>query len=275
MRLLLALGTLVPLLAAENPREIVRSWVQAEERNQKLSRNYTFIERSDTRRWDGDGKLKRSELRTYDITLTEGTPYRRLIAIDDKPLPADMERREQEKLRASIEERSKESPGQRNKRIAEWEKRREKQRAFLDEVSDAMDFRLAGEQEIHGRKALVIEATPRPGYEPKSRDAKFLPKLRGRVWIDQQDRIAARMEAEVIDDLSFGVFLAKVNKGAHFELDQARVSDEVWLPSHVTGSLAARIVWSRLRETFDITYRDFRKFQAESRIVSTEEAPVR
>jgi hypothetical protein len=73
--------------------------------------------------------------------------------------------------------------------------------------------------------------------------------------------------------LSFGVFLAKVSKGAHFELDQARVSDEVWLPSHVTGSLAARIVWTRLRETFDLTYRDFRKFQAESRIVSTEEAP--
>jgi hypothetical protein len=273
MRLLLALGTLIPLHAADNPREIVRSWVEAEQRNQKLSRNYTFIERADTRRWSGDGTLKRAELRTYDITLTEGSPYRRLIAIDDKPLPPDMERREQEKLRASIEERARETPAQRTKRIAEWEKRRQRQGAFLDEVLDAMDFRLAGEQDLRGRKAWVIEATPHPGYDAKSRETKFLTKLRGRVWIDQQDRIAARIEAEVIDDVTFGVFLAKVNKGARFDLDQTRVNDEVWLPSHVTGSLSARIVWMRLRETFEYTYRDFRKFQAESRIVSTGEAP--
>jgi hypothetical protein len=268
MRAVLLLAVATHLLAAPDAREIIRRATEADRRNEEISRNYTFVERVSKRFLNGDGSVKRTEIRTYDITLSEGTPYVRLIGIDDKPLPPDRERKEQEKLQKSIEERQRESPQQRAKRVAQWEKDRRKDREFVDELLDAMDFKLTGEEEIAGRKAWVISATPRPGYRPKSMEAKFLVKMRGRTWIDEEDYMAARIEAEATGDISMGFFLAKVDKGSRFYIDQTRVNNEVWLPQRIEGRIAARLLIVRLREAFDMTFKDFRKFQVESRIVA-------
>ncbi|HVX67241.1 MAG TPA: hypothetical protein VHA11_11595 [Bryobacteraceae bacterium] len=260
----------VPLFAVEDPRAIMKRALDADRRNQEITRNYTFIQRSLTERLNGDGSLKRRELRTYDFTMSEGTPYRRLIAIDDKPLEPAMERREQEKLQADIELRRKETPEQRAKRLADWEKRRNRERAVLVEALDAMDFHILGEEMIRGRKAWVIEATPHPGYRPRSNEARILPKAKGKFWIDQQDYLAARVEAELIDDVTWALFVVKLHKGTRFELDQVRVNDEVWLPSHMKGRFSLRVAVSYIRENFEASFRNFRKFQVDSRVISSE-----
>lgn len=266
--LLLALG--MPLLAADEARDILRRATEADQRNEKLARNYTFLERVSRRSLEKDGRVKRTQIRTYDVTLSEGTPYQRLIEIDDQPLPADKERKEQEKLRKINEERRKESPQQRAKREADWEKERAKDREFVKELLAAMDFRLAGEEEIAGRKAWVIEATPHPGYRPRSSETKFLAKTRGRIWIDQQDYLAPRIEAEMLDDVSLGGFLAKVHRGSRFYIDMVRVNNEVWLPKKVEAQISARILVARFRERFEVTFRNFKKFQADTRIITAQ-----
>jgi hypothetical protein len=271
MRAVLLLAVVAPLLAADDARDIIRRATEADRHNDELSRNYTFVERVSKRFLNGDGSVKRTEIRTYDVTLSEGTPYMRLIEIDDQPLPPDWERKEQEKLRKSIEDRRKESPQQRAKRIAQWEKNRQKDREFVNELLDAMDFRLTGEEEIAGRKAWVISATPHRGYRPKSTEAKFLVKIRGRAWIDEGDYMAARVEAEATDDVSIGFFLAKVSKGSRFYIDQTRVNGEVWLPQRIEGRFSARLLIVRFREAFEMTFKDFRKFQVDSRIVPSGE----
>ena len=78
------------LFAAPDPREIIRHATEADQRNEAASRNYTFVQRVSKRYLNSDGSVKRTEIRTYDVTLSEGTPYQRLIAIDDKPLPPDL-----------------------------------------------------------------------------------------------------------------------------------------------------------------------------------------
>lgn len=269
MRAVVFFAALAPLLAAEDPREIVRRALEADRHNQKIARDYTYIERVSRRRTDGDGKPQRNEVRTYDVSLPEGTPYRRLIEIDDQPLPPDMERREREKLEMSLSDRRHESPGERARRIGDWEKKREKQRAFTRELLEAMDFRLLGAEELRGRKSWVIEATPHPGYQPRSAEARFLTKARGKLWIDEQDHLAARIEAEFVDDVSIGVFLARLHKGSRFEYDQARVNGEVWLPSRMEATYSMRILFARRRESLQVGYKDYRKFQAESHILST------
>ncbi len=271
MRAVLLLAVVSQLFAAPDARDIIRRATEADQHNEELSRNYTFVQRVSRRFLNSDGSVKRTEIRTYDVTLSEGTPYQRLIAIDDKPLPPDRERKEQEKLQKSIEERRRESPQQRAKRVAQWEKDRQKDREFVNELLDAMDFRVTGEEEIAGRKAWVISATPHPGYRPKSMETKFLVKMRGRTWIDEGDYMAARIEAETMDDISMGFFLAKVSKGSRFYIDQTRVNGEVWLPQRIEGQIFARLLIVRFRQSFDMTFKDFRKFQVESHIVSAGE----
>ena len=77
---------------------------------------------------------------------------------------------------------------------------------------------------------------------------------------------------EVIDTISFGWFVARLGKGARLRFEQVRVNQEVWLPSHIGVAASARVaLLKRYSVEQDITYKRYRKFQADSRIVSTQE----
>jgi hypothetical protein len=96
--LLLGLASATALVANMDAREIVRRAVAADERNWKVARNYGFSERVDARRLDSQGQLKSKDVTIYDVTLLEGSPYRRLAGRDDRPLPPGDEKKEREKL---------------------------------------------------------------------------------------------------------------------------------------------------------------------------------
>ena len=114
----------------------------------------------------------------------------------------------------------------------------------------------------------VIEAQPKPGYKPKMKRAEILRHLRGKIWVDEADYQWVKAEAEVIDPISFGLGLIKLESGAVLNFEQVRVNEEVWLPSLISVRADARLAYlKKLREELDITYRDYRKFQADSRVV--------
>jgi hypothetical protein len=268
MRLAALLACCSAVAFAQDAREIVLRSIKLDSTNDRLARNYTFIERNETREVDAQGRLKRRRVLTYDITLLEGSPYRRLIARDDRPLPAAEEKKEQQKLRRSIEERRRETPARRSRRLADWEKKRRENREHLLEIPEAFNLRIAGEERVDGKEAWVIDATPRSGFRPRTRVARFYPKLKGRLWIGKEDSVWIKAEAEALDDISIGLFLARFQKGAHMTFQQARVNDEVWLPKRVQISIAARVMLLKsLRAEVDVTFKDYRKFSSESRVV--------
>jgi len=271
MRMAIAL-VVATVAAAQTPdaHELVRRSVTAGEENWKVARNFTFLERTEGRQMDAAGHVKSKEVKTYDITLLEGSPYRRLVERDDHPLAAEEEKKEQDKLNKSIAERMKESPAERQRRIADYERRRKREQETMHEVEDAFDFKIAGEERVDGRAAWILDAAPRRGYRPRSRDAKILPHVRGRLWIDQQTYHWVKLDAEVIDPVTWGLFLVRLDKGAHIRMDATRVNDEVWLPRWISIAASARIgIFKQLRVQEETTYRNFRKFQAESRMVES------
>ncbi|HZT34074.1 MAG TPA: hypothetical protein VFA33_29550 [Bryobacteraceae bacterium] len=268
MRLALFLTLAAVLAAAQDAQEIVRRSLVIDEHNDRIARDYTFLERRETWEIDGDGQSRNRRVRTYDVTLLEGSPYRRLVERDDRPLAPDEEAREEEKLHASIAERQKETPAQRARRLEEWEKKRRTQREYLGEIPDAFQFRLLGEERLAGRDAWVVAADPLPGYRPRTSTARLFPHLRGKLWIDKQDSHWIRAEAEVVDTISFGFFVARIGKGTRAWMQQTLVNGEVWLPQQVVFEASARIALVRkLRVAGDIRYRNYRKFQAESRVL--------
>src|SRR5690349_4876 len=98
------------LLAAQDAREIMRHALDLDRRNAEVARNYTYLSREEERQFDGSGKIKSHRVRTFDVTMIEGSQYRRLVARDDQPLSPEEQRFELDKLAASNEERRKESP---------------------------------------------------------------------------------------------------------------------------------------------------------------------
>lgn len=239
--LLLCLASTTPLAGQVDARETIRHAVAADEHNWKIARNYTFLQRVELRRLDAQGRVKLSEVETYDVTLQEGTPYRQLVQRDDRPLPPTEEKREQASLAKSIAERRQETAAERATRLSAYQRRPDWQREAWHELADAFDFRLAGEGRLDGHSVFIIEATPRQGYQARSRTAKLFHSLRGRFWVDQQDQQMVKVEVEVIDTISVGLFLVRVAKGSRATLELTQADDGVWLPDRLQVSASARL----------------------------------
>jgi hypothetical protein len=192
---------------------------------------------------------------------------RKLIAKNDKPLPEGDARKEDEKVQKIIDKRQNESDNDRKKRVEKAEKQREEGRQFVKEIAEAYNFSYAGIEMFEGRETYVIDADPRPGYEPHVKDAKFLPKFRFRVWIDKVERQWVKVDIQCIDTVSVGLFLARVHKGSNIQIEQTHVNDEVWLPKHVALKLDARVLlFKGLNIAEDVTYRDYKKFRTGTKI---------
>jgi len=271
VKLLVACLCIPGLLAAQDAREIVRRACQFDEKNTAASRNYTYLQHQVDVDFDGNGQVKTKQVRTWDVTMQDGSPYRRLVARNDQPLSDAEQKFEADKLQANIELRRKETAAQREHRIAEWDKRRDKQHEPVKELPDAFDFKIAGEEAINGGQAWVIDATPKPGYHPKSTSTAFFPKVKGRLWIDKQDYQWIKVEMETTGPVSFGGFIVRLQKGGHLIMEQTRVNSEVWLPKRVWIDASARIVLVKgFHKSLDITFSDYKKFQADARMVATQ-----
>ncbi len=133
-------------------------------------------------------------------------------------------------------------------------------------------MRVAGRENVEGRELLMIDGDPRPGYQPKLKDAKYLTKFRIRAWIDQATEQWVKLDAEAIDNISWGAFLVKINKGMHLEIMQTRVNDEVWLPQRVEVKLGGRALFKSLNMEIDASYRDYKKFRTDVKI--SEPTPI-
>jgi hypothetical protein len=251
---------------------IVRKSVSHDQANWERAKSYTFIVRTQVRERKSDGSFKFLDQKVEEILFLYGEPYERVIEKDGKPLSTEEARKEQQKLDKTAAKRQKESEEERRKRIESYEKKRREERDFAREVPDAYNFRIVGEEVVNGRKAWVIDATPRPDYRPKNSRASMLKKFHGKMWIDQQEYQWVRLEGEVIDTVSWGLFLARLAKGSKIYFEQVRVNDEVWMPKQIRLDLDARLaLLKRLQGDVDVRFEKFRKFQTDSRILSTAE----
>jgi hypothetical protein len=237
--------------------------------NEKLLRNYTYVERQVQNTVNGKGQVKSSDVKTYDVLEIYGEQVEKLIEKNDKPLSQKDAAKEEEKIQKIIDKRKNESEGERRKREEREEKDREDGRKFVTEVADAYNFKLVGTELVGGREAWVIDGEPRPGFVPHMKEAKFLPKFHGRVWIDKTDLQLAKMDVECLDTISWGLFLARFHKGSRVMLEQTRVNDEVWLPAHLTAKIDARLgLVKNIDVDLEQTFRDYKKFRSSSRVVA-------
>src|SRR5215831_4361481 len=259
-------------LSQDQMQQLLRVVAEKDMENDKRQRDYTYIEREVQKHFDGKGNLKNTEIKTYEILDIAGEQVERLIQKDDKPLDAKEAEKEDEKIQKIIDRRKNETEEQKKKREEKEEKEREEGRKFVKEIADAYNFKLVGTESVGGRDAWVIDGEPRPGFEPHMKDAKFLSKVHGRVWIDKSDLQLSKLDVEMLDTISFGLVIARLHKGTRFSLEQTRVNDEVWLPKQLNFKLDARVA---LLKGYNIgdeqTFRDYKKFRTSTKIVGMGE----
>jgi hypothetical protein len=234
--------------AAPSPREIVKNAAAAAERDWNRAPEYSYCEREVVT----NGRSK--TVRTQQVLMIDGSPYKRLTAVDGRSLSSEQQADEERKLEAETARRAAESAEVRDRRIAEFARRHQRDHALMKEIPEAFEFRIIGERNAGGRRVWVLAAEPRPGYRPASLYGRVLKSMRGTLWIDQQNTEWVRVEGEVFEPVTLGRFLAKVQPGTKFLLEQAPVAADLWLPIRFSLRVDSSVLlWSR-RSARDETY---------------------
>lgn len=242
--------------------------MEIDRRNRELVHNYTCQHREVLKHLDKNGNVKSTEIKTSDISFYYGEEYSKLIMVDDKPLSEKEQKKEDEKLEKFLAKYRKESEEDRQKRNDKEKKERAEGRAFLRDVVNAYDFRIVGEEELEGTETWVIEATPRQDFKPTQPHADILKKIKGKMWIDKKEYNWVRVEAEIFDTISFGVFLVRVHPGSRFNFQQLHLNNEVWLMRrfYLNGGARIALLKNEAIEQEDL-FSNYKKFSSAVKIL--------
>lgn len=244
-------------------RSVERDWTDFEQ-----LKDYTYQQKIDSRELNKDGGLAKSKSETREIMILAGRPYERVVKRDGQPLAEKDARKEQAKMDRELTKRQQESPSERAKLARE----RAEDREFIREIPEAFNFKLLGTDTVSGQPAWILDAEPKPGFRPKHSQAKMFQNVRAKIWIEQATYHWVKLDADVLNTISFGLMLVRVAPGAKIHFEQAHVNNEIWLPSAALIRADARLALiKKMRAEFDIHYSGYKKFQTESRIEGVHE----
>ena len=222
-------------LEVADVRQIVEASIAATQRHWQARLKYSYMERDESRRRDLTGRVKSENVDVSRTILINGVPYEQLVERIGRSPSAKEGRKHKEKL----DKLKRETPEQRAERLSRQEK---EITSIVREVPKAFDFQLLGEEVVNARPAYVLQATPRPGYYAQGKYGKmFFAKVEGKLWIDKQDLGWIKVDAQVIQPFSMGLFLARVLRGSHITMEQTRVDNGDWMPERIEVRATAKI----------------------------------
>ncbi len=233
---------------------------------------YMFVEREEQVDYDAQGRPTRRTQNVYEVyPSVDGSPaYRRHISSNGVALPLKTIKQADEEHRKELLDwmrgRQRETAAERTRRQHAEELDRQDAQRTIDEVFRLFDIRLVGRTTIRGRPAIETSLSPRPGVKTNVKGLSFLPKVKARAWVDQQDYQVVRVEAETFDTIRIGLgLLARVDKGTTASFERQRMDDGRWLPVRSTVHPIGRIALvKRLDRKIVTDFRDYRPFSPDA-----------
>ena len=152
------------------------------------------------------------------------------LGADAKPANAAAYRAELEKLERALLWASSSGRAQRDayEKIAKKQKERIE---ILEATRNGFLYTFESRELRAGRTLAKYRLEPNPAFKATSRATSIFSKVRAIAWIDEDSGQIARVEVEVIADISFGMFLGKIYKGSHFMQERYEVAPGIWLAS--------------------------------------------
>jgi hypothetical protein len=232
-------------------RHIIGQSVVATERSLEARDRYTFVERDHDRRLDSQGQLKSEKIDVTRMILVNGARFEQLVERNGQLPSAE----EQKKLDQDFEKLKHETPEERTARLG----KEQENRSVLRDLLEGFDFLLLGEEVLGGRPTYVLQVTPHPGYHARGKYGKMFSKVEGKLWIDKSDFGWIKVEGQVTQSFSMGLFVARVQRGSRIVLEQTNVGDAVWVPQRLEVRGSARILFLKSLTVERIfTYSDYR-----------------
>lgn len=279
MRPIIAFILALPLSAAAQeaaaPLPDLESFLQGVRRTLRSDRlllsQYTFQERIVVLEKEKDGRVKKTREQVYEVYphMENKLTFRKLVSRDGKALRPDelakQEREHDKKLADYTRKAGRETPKTREARAAEEQKKEDE---ILDEAFRLFDVRMLGREARDGVATIRLAFAPRPGYRPRSREAKILANMAGEGWFCESDHQLVRLEIRLLENFSMGLgLIARVEKGSQLTFQRRRVNDEIWLPAqaHFLGR-GRMLVFKGFNLDVTTEVFDCRRFTVESSV---------
>lgn len=241
-----------------------------EEKVDNILEDYSYTEKTTKRELTDSGTLRGTESETYQLSFYKGNRIRRLIEKNGRPLSVEEQKDEDKEVAKRVEKIEKEIAKQEKKEAEQkynGTPENEGQRISIAEVLRASKLQNPRKEKLKGRNVIVFDFEPDPDFDFKNAKSflKFFGKTAGVMWIDEEDKQVARLEAVLFDSYKVGGgLLAKLRKGASFILEKERINDEIWLPSVADINLSVRVLlFGGVKVNQIIESSNYRKFRTE------------
>ena len=239
-------------------------------KNQKtvdeILKKYTCHLTEEEEKTDSNGQVTSRTVKEYDIFYVGEDEVRHLLAKDGKPLEGDEKKKEDERFSKDFDEKKKKQAALDNdpKKQA---KQDEAEQAQISDFLRAERFTNPRRELFRGQEVIVFDFGPNPDYKPKNLAENIVQKLGGVLWVDEQARDVARLEARFNDNVKIGGgILGSLSKGSNLVFEQTMVNNEVWLPSYSEVHASARLVFLKVKENEIDRYSDYKKFSSEVKL---------
>lgn len=242
--------------------------------NDRLAARYTFDWTSSLKIYSSKNKVLTDKSIKWVHVNIDGVDYSRIVEINGKPLSPGKQIKEQKRS---------DSMGQLGKgydfvfQVIGLNPRDYIYSDFPVSYLDTLfDNRVIGRQVINGRDNLVVESTPRTDAEPESDREKTALDWRETTWIDVEDAMPTRYDAELLNTKNYllkgSVESLEFTKFPVTEVGNLKLPPYVWLMG--TSSFHF-FLWSKNYEMGRDDYYNFRRFQSEAQLLEDSMKEVR
>ncbi len=255
------LPDLEPLLKALNENQ---------DKIDELRERYTCRLIEIERKHDGDGRIKETETRTFEVTPIGERSVERLMSVNGKELSPSEREKEDKRVQKEVEDiiKRREKKEQKDERErAKGEKEKEDDGVEIKDFLRISEITSVRREMFRGHEVIAFDFEPRKGFKPKNRGEDIVNKLAGTIWVDEAAQQIARLEARLTDSYKIGGgMLASIGASTAFSFEQEKIGDEVWLPASMEANISARVLLlAKFNRSVERRYSDYKKYQIDSK----------
>jgi hypothetical protein len=234
---------------------------------EKLVEQYTCDKSQEEFSVDKHGALKSNDTEEDQVFYLGGDEIDRVVKKNGKPLSPAEEKKQDDHIQKALRDYQKKQAKE-AKEAKEGGEPKKKDDGDL-KISDFLKidrFTNPRWETYRGHEVIVFDFEPNPAFKPTSMAEHLLHELSGAIWIDQQDADAVRLEAHFTDSFKLaGGVLASLQKGSAFTFEQAKINDEVWMPSYLEVHFNAKVLlFAGFSGNFIQRYSNYQKFRVET-----------
>lgn len=225
----------LPETAPVIQRFIERSAISA---SNELTGAYFFHRTNITDELDRKGRVEKTDLRIYRVTVADGARSKELIQINGRE-PTERERKEDgERLRRKNEKAQDDETPDRSRQVD----------AFLTlEILSRYLFEVERREVVNNRRCLVVSFKPAP-EERRSGDLieRVLDRIGGTLWIDEEEYELAKAEVRLLERITYWGGIVGVLDRVHIVIDRVRDADGRWRDRQTDARFQGRALTSRI-----------------------------